>query len=159
MENPPTRKMRSSSNDCLVLCWYHYHCTPHLQPWNSLVCSVLGCQQAMLSQCQPLCTHCKLHLDENRGLKPWHSLLLVASPRCSSLTSNTRACCLPRFSKPSPGQDWLKPLYSQNGPHIPIAFLCKTTTEIRLLRKDSKKEQVYKLASSVLPLAAQLPAL
>lgn len=145
----------TQQHDCLVLCWYHYRCTPHLQRWNSLVHSVVGCQQVKLSECQPLCTCCKLHLDENRGLKPWHSLLLFASPRCSSLNSNTHACCLPRFSRYSPGQS---PVQLEWGT-IPIAFLCKTTTEIRLPRKDSKKEQVYKLASSVLSLAAQSLAL
>lgn len=93
----------TQQHDCSVLCWYHYQCTPHLQRWNSLVHSVVGCQQVKLSECQPLCTCCKLHLDENGGLKPWHSLLLFASPRCSSLNSNTRACCLPRFSRYSPG--------------------------------------------------------
>lgn len=82
----------TQQHDCLVLCWYHYHRTPHLQCWNSLLGFEPGCQQAMLSQCQPLCTHCK--------------------PGCSSLSSRAHGCCLPRLSRHPSGQHWLKPLNS-----------------------------------------------
>lgn len=82
-----------------------------------------------LSQCQPLCTHCRLHLEENRGLKSWHSLLLAASPRRSSLSSNARACCLPRLSRIHQGRTGSNPCTVRMGHTYPSPFCAKPQWE------------------------------
>lgn len=125
VENFPICKMQPSSMTAwcyvgimtTVQCWNYLH----LQHCNSLLCSVLGCRQAVLSQCQPLCTYCKLHLDENKALA---GLLLVASPRCSPQNSNNHACFLPSFGIQQ-GRTGSNPCAVRMGYTYPLPFCAK----------------------------------